>query len=67
LRDDLDQLTQAVCPALRQTSGVGVDNSATLLTAAGDNPEHLRSDAGFAALGGVNPLPPSSGKTNRIA
>lgn len=65
LRADLDQLTQAVCPALRQTFGVGVDNAATLLTAAGDNPERLRSDAGFAALCGVNPLPASSGKTNR--
>ena len=65
LREDLDQLTQAVCPALRQTYGVGVDSAATLLTAAGDNPERLRSDAGFAALCGVNPLPASSGKTNR--
>jgi transposase len=65
LREDLDQLTQAVCPALRQTLGVGVDNAATLLTAAGDNPERLRSEAGFAALCGANPLPASSGKTNR--
>jgi transposase len=65
LREDLDQLTQTVCPALRQTYGVGVDSAATLLTAAGDNPERLRSDAGFAALCGVNPLPASSGKTNR--
>ena len=54
LREDLDQLTQAVCPALRQTFGVGVDNTATLLTATGDNPERLRSDASFAALCGVD-------------
>jgi transposase len=65
LREDLDQLTQAACPALRQTYGIGVDSAATLLTAVGDNPERLRSDAGFAALCGVNPLPASSGKTNR--
>jgi transposase len=39
--------------------------TATLLTAAGDNPERFRSDAGFAALCGVSPLPASSGKTNR--
>jgi transposase len=65
LRVDLDLLTQTVCPALRQTYGIGVDSAATLLTAAGDNPERLRSDAGFAALCGVNPLPASSGKTHR--
>jgi transposase len=61
----LEQLSQEVCPALRKTFGVGVDNAATLLTAAGDNPERLRSEAGFAAHCGVNPLPASSGKTNR--
>ncbi len=32
---------------------------------AGDNPERLRSEAAFAALCGVNPIPASSGKTNR--
>lgn len=65
LFSDLDSITQAVCPGLRQTYGVGVDSAATLLTAAGDNPERFRSDAGFAALCGVSPLPASSGKTNR--
>ena len=43
----LDFLTQVVCSGLRQSShGVGVDSAATLLTAAGDNPERFRSDAG---------------------
>ena len=65
LEVDLDNLTQAVCPGLRQTFGVGIDGAAILLTAAGDNPERLRSDGAFAALCGVNPLPASSGKTNR--
>jgi transposase len=65
LLSDLDSLTQAFCPGLRQTYGVGVDSAATLLTAAGDDPERFRSDAGFAALCGVSPLPASSGKTNR--
>jgi hypothetical protein len=36
-----------------------------LLTAAGDHPERFRSDAGFAALCGVSPLPASAGKTKR--
>jgi transposase len=34
-----------------------------LLVAAGDNPERLRSEASFAQLCGVAPLPASSGKT----
>ena len=66
LLSDLDSLTQAVCPGLGQTyGGVGVDSAATLRTAAGDHPERFRSDAGFAALWGVSPLPASSGKTKR--
>jgi transposase len=36
-----------------------------LLLAAGDNPDRLRSEAAFASLCGVAPLPASSGKTNR--
>ena len=65
LREDLDQLTQQACPGLRKTYGIAVDGAATLLVAAGDNPARLRSDAAFAALSGVSPLPASSGKTNR--
>ena len=45
--------------------GVGPDTAATLLVTAGSNPERLHSDAAFAALCGVNPIPASSGKTNR--
>ena len=45
--------------------GIGPDNAAALLIAAGDNPNRLRSEASFAALCGVNPLDSSSGKTSR--
>jgi transposase len=62
---DLDALTQAACPGLRQTYGIGVDGAAILLTAAGDNPERLRSEGSFAALCGASPLPASSGNTRR--
>jgi transposase len=55
---DLDSLTQAVCPGLRQTYGVGVDGAAILLTAAGDNPQRIHSEAAFAALCGVSPYRP---------
>ena len=33
--------------------------------AAGRNPQRLRSEAAFASLCGVNPIPASSGRTNR--
>jgi transposase len=33
--------------------------------AAGDNPDRLHSEAAFASLCGVAPIPASSGKTNR--
>src|SRR4029079_7934020 len=39
--------------------------AATLLVTAGDNPERLRSEASFAHLCGVAPIPASSGKTTR--
>ena len=37
----------------------------TLLCAAGDNPERLHTEAGYAALCGSSPVRVSSGKTNR--
>ena len=52
-------------PALMKLFGVGPDTAATLLVTAGGNPERLRSEAAFAALCGVNPIPASSGRTNR--
>jgi transposase len=36
-----------------------------ILVSAGDNPHRLRNERSFAALGGANPIPASSGKTNR--
>ena len=45
--------------------GIGPDTAATLLVTAGGNPERLRPEAAFAALCGVNPVPASSGRTNR--
>jgi transposase len=62
---ELVRLTTETAPALVHTFGVGADTAATLLVTAGSNPERLRSEAAFAALCGVNPIPASSGKTNR--
>lgn len=65
LIDDFDKLTQQACPGLRQTYGIATDGAATMLVTVGDQPERLRSDAAFASLFGVSPLPASWGKTNR--
>lgn len=46
-------------------NGVGPDSAATLLVAAGDNPERLSNEASFAALCGTSPVEASSGKTQR--
>jgi transposase len=45
--------------------GVGIDTAGALLVTAGDNPDRMHSEAAFAALCGVNPIPASSGKTTR--
>jgi transposase len=52
-------------PGLLGLLGVGTDTGATLLVTAGDNPERLRSEAAWAHLCGVAPLPASSGKVSR--
>ena len=65
LFEQLDTLTAAHAPQLRALQGVGPDSAATLLIAAGDNPDRLHSDAAFAALCGASPVEASSGKTVR--
>ena len=45
--------------------GVGPDTAAALLISAGSNPQRIHSEAAFASLCGVSPVPASSGKTNR--
>ena len=61
----LRRITAAVAPQLVATKGVGPEVASTLLMAAGDNPQRMHSEAAFAALCGSNPIPASSGKTNR--
>ena len=65
LKAELAQLVGIASPTLINIVGVGPDTAATLLVTAGSNPERLRSEAAFAALCGVCPIPASSGKTNR--
>ena len=65
LKAELEQLIQTAAPALVKAFGVGPDTAADLLVAAGSNPDRLHSEAAFASLCGVSPVPASSGKTNR--
>lgn len=61
----LDSLVKDTAPSLLALHGVGVDTAATLLVAAGDNPERLRSEPAWAHLCGVAPIQASSGKVTR--
>ena len=65
LEAEIQRLTRTAAPALVDGFGIGPDTAATLLIAAGSNPDRLHSEAAFASLCGVNPIPASSGKTNR--
>ncbi|MEU4183734.1 transposase [Micrococcus luteus] len=66
---ELDALIQplvaAINPRLLQLNGVGVDVAGQLLVTAGQNPQRIRSEAAFAMLCGVAPIPASSGQTHR--
>ena len=72
LREETKRLNRMLRPLIRQTApgllevyGVGFDTAAKLLVAAGDNPERIRTEAAWAHLCGVAPIPASSGKTIR--
>ena len=60
-QDILDELA----PSLLSRNSVGYESAAQLLLTAGDNPNRLGSEASFAALCGVSPIPASSGKVSR--
>lgn len=62
LDNHLKDLVDRCAPELVAVYGVGADTAATLLVAAGDNPERFRNEQSFAALCGVSPVDRSSGK-----
>lgn len=59
----LERITDETAPQLTACFGIGFDCAAEMLTAAGDNGERIRSEAAFAKLCGVCPIPASSGRT----
>jgi len=65
LDTDIARLCAEANPALLAAPGVGTEVAATLLIAAGDNPERLNSEASFAALCGATPIEASSGQITR--
>jgi transposase len=65
LDGQLKRLVAQTAPALVAVHGVGVDTAATLLVAVGQDPRRLKSEAAFAHLCGVAPIPASSGKVVR--
>ena len=66
---DLDSMIGAIvdelAPSLVARNSIGHGAAAQLLLTAGDNVQRLQSEASFAALCGVSPVPASSGKTTR--
>ena len=64
LDQKIEALLVATVPELLDRFGVGPDTAAALVMAAGDNPERLHSEAAWAHLCGVSPIPAGSGKTN---
>ncbi len=65
LEAELKRLTRTTAPTLVDIFGIGPDTAAALLITARSNPERLRSEAAFASLCGVSPIPASSSKTNQ--
>lgn len=66
LDDMLGRLVRTTAPELLGVFGIGVGTAATLLVTAGDNPGRIRSEAAWAHLCGVAPIPASSGKVLRL-
>ncbi|NAS22088.1 IS110 family transposase [Herbidospora sp. NEAU-GS84] len=65
LDDLIEPLVRELAPSLLDAAGFGVENTAQLLISCGDNPSRLGSEARFAKLCGVAPLPASSGLHQR--
>lgn len=65
LDDMIKEILEDAAPLLVKCSCVGPQSAAQLMVTVGDNPERLKSEASFAMLCGVAPIPVSSGMTYR--
>lgn len=66
LDEDLSVLLEQIAPRLLERPFVGVNTAAQLLITAGQNIDRIGSEAKFARLTGVAPIPASSGQTHRM-
>ncbi|MBW1639730.1 IS110 family transposase [Microbacterium resistens] len=64
LEAQIEQLVLRRAPHLLDEFGIGVDTAAEILIVAGDNPERIKSEAAFAKLAGISPIPTGSGMTS---
>jgi transposase len=62
----LTPLVAELAPQLLASLGVGTETAGQLLITAGDNPDRVHSEAAFAMLCGVAPLPASSARLSGI-
>lgn len=65
LETERNRIIDQAAPRLLEVKGVGHHSAASLLIAAGDNPDRLHSEAAFANLCAAAPVPVNSGRTNR--
>ena len=65
LETQRNRIIEQAAPRLLELKGVGHHSAASLLIAAGDNPDRLRSEAAFAKLSAAAPKPASSGRSHR--
>jgi len=64
LKNEIDELMNRLAPTLRAEKGVGAITGGELLCA-WSHPGRFRSEAAFATLAGVAPIPASSGQMTR--
>jgi transposase len=57
LDEQIEPLVKAAAPELLNIFGVGADTAAVLLVTAGDNPQRITSEAKWAMLCGIAPVP----------
>jgi transposase len=57
LDERIEKLLEAAAPELLARFGVGLDTAAAILVSEGDNPERLHSEAAWAHVCGVAPIP----------
>lgn len=63
---ELERLVTERAPELMVSHGIATLTVAEMLILVGDDPTRIRSEAAFAKLCGVCPIPASSGKTHRF-